>query len=83
MLLAARPCLVEVSRANNAAVSVCDATEAYPEGIESQPLAVAAVVQPIMMMAVERLGHAEAAAQLVDGVEAVRVAAVTFFRTVG
>lgn len=65
--------LVEVPRPHDTAVYVADTAEAYAEGIEPQTLTMAAVVQAIMMMAVERLADAEAAGQFVDGVEPMRV----------
>lgn len=70
-----RPRLVKVAWPNHAAVGVADTAEPHPEGIELKPLAMAAVVQPIMMMAVKCLAHAKAAGQFVDGIKAMRVRA--------
>ncbi|GAC1405699.1 MAG: hypothetical protein NVSMB6_00690 [Burkholderiaceae bacterium] len=63
-----------------AAIFVGDATEADADGIKSQALAVTAVVQAVMVVAVEGRAHAQAARQFGDLHKAVGVATRGFVR---
>lgn len=69
------PKLVELSSSDRTAGLVGDAAESDAEGLEAQAIAVRAVIESIMMMAMKEAGSANAARQLVDRVEAVRMTA--------
>ena len=53
--------VIKFARPNHTPEYVTDSAEANTVGIESKAFSMAAVVQSIMMMAVENLAHAKAA----------------------
>ena len=67
------PLVVKLSWLNAAAIHAAHPTNPTAKSLNPQPAPIATVVQAVVVVTMERLGDAEAARQLVNGLKAMRV----------
>ena len=77
---ASGPRMVKLSGLNAATVHVRHTAKPDAKGRKPQPRVIAAVVQAVMVVAMERLAHPHAARQFINGVTAMRMGTRCFVR---
>ena len=74
------PRMVKLSGLNAAAIHVRHTAKPDAKGRKPQPRVIAAVVQAVMVVTVERFAHPHAARQFINGVKAMRMGTRCFVR---